>query len=237
VDEAHDAEVSRHEDFDIYRPCGAAGVVPAVVLVHGAAPPGRRPRNSPLYTGYAGLLAARGVAAVVPDVRYRGLEEWPAGSVWPPHADWEGTAHWLHGLVEQIRDVPGIDSSRLAVWAFSGAGMLTGSWLADSPTWLRCLALTYPVLADQTPDSTVPAPCELVRPGRAIVLTRVGRERPEYQATVDRLLERAGEVGAAVEVIDVSGGEHGFDAFAPELESLPPVITALDAVAKHLVAN
>lgn len=235
--ESADVEVRRQDDFDLYRPRDAAGPLPTVVLVHGPAPVGRNPRESPLFAGYATLLAGSGVAAAVVGVRYRGLDGWPPGTVWPPNADFTATAHWLDGVVQRIREAPGTDRDRLALWAFSGGGMLTGGWLADSPPWLRCVALTYPVLADQNPGSNTPAPCDLVRPGRPIVLTRVGRERPEYQATVDRFQASADAAGATVEVIDVPDGEHGFDAFAPALDSCRPVLTAIGSVTKHLAAG
>jgi alpha-beta hydrolase superfamily lysophospholipase len=67
--------------------------------------------------------------------------------VWPPKVDWSGTAAWLDAIVQRVRDDARIDGDRVAIWAFSGGGMLTGSWLAHSPSWLRCVALTYPVLA------------------------------------------------------------------------------------------
>ncbi|MBB5918895.1 dienelactone hydrolase [Nocardia transvalensis] len=230
-------EVLRQDDFDLYRPEGDMGPLPTVILVHGAAPPGRRPRTSPLFSGYGRLLAQRGLAAAVLDVRYRGLDDWPAGTVWPPRADWLGTAEWLETTVQRIRDHAGVDGDQAAIWAFSGGGMLVGSWLAATPPWLRCLALTYPVLADQSPGSTVPAPADLVRPGRPVVLTRVGQEQPEYQATVDRFLARAAEVGASVDIIDVPDGRHGFDAFVPDPASCEPVRTAVAYVAKHLAGS
>lgn len=229
-----DVEVVRRDDFDIYTRRGAVGPLPAVILVHGPTPPGMQPRESPFFSGYGILLAARGLAAVVVGVRYQGLEKWPPESVLPPNADWTGTAQWLDTVVERIRGESGIDPDRAAIWAFSGGGMLTGPWLAETPPWLRCLALSYPVLADPMPESTAPAPWDLVRPGLPIVLTRVGRERPEFQVTVDRFLARAKEVDATVDVIEVPDGEHGFDAFVPALESCEPVLTAIAGVTKHL---
>ncbi|MGV9676505.1 alpha/beta hydrolase [Nocardia sp. NPDC003482] len=222
----------RRDEYDIHRPDDATGELPGVVFLHGPAPIPLR--DSPLLAAYARLAGARGCAGVVLDLRYRGVENWPPGTIWPPHADWLGTAEWVAEVVDRVRAEDGIDPNRIAVWAFSGAGMLTGGWLADSPAWLRCLALTYPVLADQTPGSSTPAPCDRLRPGRPIVLTRVGRERPEYQATVDRLLVRAEEVGADVTVIDVPEGEHGFDAAVPSLAECAPVLSAFDEVVKHL---
>jgi dienelactone hydrolase len=233
----HDIVVERGNEFDIYRPGGAVGELPAVIFVHGPAPAGMSLRDSPFFGGYGRLLAGRGTAAVVVDVRYQGTEEWPAGAVLPPKADWAGTAAGLDAIVQRVRDDAGIDGDRVAIWAFSGGGMLTGSWLAHSPSWLRCVALTYPVLADPAPESAAPAVCDLVVPGRPVVLTRVGRERPEFQVAVDRFLTRARSVGAAVDVIDVPDGEHGFDARVPSLESCEPVLRAVADVVKYLAGS
>ncbi|GAB3880136.1 hypothetical protein GCM10029964_033850 [Kibdelosporangium lantanae] len=123
----------------------------------------------------------------------------------------------------------GVDPARVAVWAFSGGAMLVGRWLADSPAWLRCLALTYPVLgADDE------GPADLVRPGRPVVLTRVGREEPDRQATVDRFLATASATETAVHVIDVPDGQHGFDALDHTDQSREAVTEAVDLVVELL---
>ncbi|HEX9335441.1 MAG TPA: hypothetical protein VF892_06135, partial [Pseudonocardiaceae bacterium] len=96
----------------------------------------------------------------------------------------------------------------------------------DSPAWLRCLALSYPALR---PDP--------VLPGRPIVLTRVGRERPVYQATVDDFLSRAKDCGADVRVIHVPDGRHGFDSLDHTDQSREAVLAAMTAVAAHLTGD
>jgi acetyl esterase/lipase len=71
--------------------------------------------------------------------------------------------------------------------------------------------------------------------GLPIVLTRVGRERPEVQATVDAFLAVAAAVDAAVEVIDVPDGQHGFDALDHVPRSGEAVTEAMDAVHRHVL--
>ena len=63
-----------------------------------------------------------------------------------------------------------------------------------------------------------------------IVLTRVGRERPQIAATVDEFTSAAGRCGARLEIIDVPGGQHGFDMLDHTDESRQAVRRALNAV-------
>ena len=132
--------------------------------------------------------------------------------------------------------LPEVDSQRIAVWAFSAGALLIGRWLADSPEWLRCVALTYPVLANPAADApaTSVEPADMVRPGRPLVLTRVGKEQAQRQATVDRFLARAQATGAVVQVIDVPDGQHGFDMLDHTDRSRSGVRDAVDLVVGYL---
>lgn len=49
-----------------------------------------------------------------------------------------------------------VDADRVALWLFSGAGPLAAEYLRRPPKWLRCLALTYPLLEGL--DGDLPAP-------------------------------------------------------------------------------
>jgi len=219
------AVVERLGEVDLYQRAGASGPLPAVVFVHGPVPAQApaRPRDWPVFEGYGRLAATRGLVGVTIDLEYPGMAVWPAA------------AERLGQVVEAIRARPEVDADRLALWAFSGGGMLVGRWLADSPAWLGCVALSYPLLRTPQPPGAPPSPCDVLRPGRPIVLTRVGRERPELQATVDAFLARAAAVDAAVEVIDVPDGQHGFDALDHAPWSRDAVTAAMDAVHGHLL--
>src|SRR5215469_9809577 len=73
---------TQHDDFDLYRPDGGDQPLPAVVFVPGPVPAmfPVRPRGWPVYAGYGRLMASRGVSAVVPDLPYRAVEQWPQAS-------------------------------------------------------------------------------------------------------------------------------------------------------------
>ncbi len=83
---------------------------------------------------------------------------------------------------------------------------------------VKGIALTYPV---------VPT---LTRVRTRVVVTRVGLENPTIQATVDQLLALAPEA----EVINVNGGQHGFDVLDHTDDSRRAVNSALDAVVRLL---
>ena len=63
-----------------------------------------------------------------------------------------------------------------------------------------------------------------------IVLTRAGRERRQVAATVKAFTEAAGRCGAKLEIIDVPGGQHGFDMLDHTAESRQAVRRALNSV-------
>lgn len=216
------AMVTRHDDFDIYLPDGGNTSLPAVVFVPGPMPAEfpARPRAWPLYVGYGQLMVSRGVIAVVPDLHFYAVEQWQ-----------EASEH-LRDVIESVRALEAVDADRVALWAFSGGGLLVGRWLAQSPQWLRCLALTYPLLAVPTDPA---GQAGAVQPGRPLVLTRVGRESASIQATVDAFLSTAASTATFVDIIDVPDGRHGFDIVDQTEASRRAVIEATDLVIDHLL--
>jgi dienelactone hydrolase len=160
--------------------------------------------------------------------------------------------HRLHGLgdypraagdlaeaIETTRADPRVDAQRVALWFFSGGGLLSADWLAAPPAWLRCLAATYPVLAPlpkwRDVDARFRPATAVAAAGRLpIVLTRPELERPEIAATVAEFLVAAGESRAAVEVIDVPGAHHGFETTDHTEPARQAVRSAVQSVLAHL---
>jgi dienelactone hydrolase len=212
VDVPFSGTTEQRDGFDLYLPAGAGGPLPVVVVVPGPAPARYpfRPRSWPVYQGYSRLVAQRGVAAVVVDQPYHDV------------ADAAAQAEELARVVEVVRTAVEVDAGRVAVWAFSGGALLVGRWLGESPEWLRCLALSYPLVD----------PEHEVSPGRPIVLTRAGKESPERQATVDAFLGRA----SGVRVVDVPDGQHAFDVLDHTEQSRNAVRDGVDLVLGHLTA-
>jgi acetyl esterase/lipase len=98
----------------------------------------------------------------------------------------------------------------------------------------RVVALRRAVVSIYQHINTSTPQGEVVRPGLPIVLTRAGREGPEVQATVGKFLAIAAAVGAAVEVVEVPEGQHGFDVLDPAPRSRDAIVDAIDAVQRHL---
>jgi acetyl esterase/lipase len=218
----------RHGTIDVYAP-DAAEPRPAVVIVHGGPLPAEirpTPRDWPVYQGYGAAIAARGAVAVTVDHRLHDVSAYPVA------------AEDVVAAVEFARADPRVAADRVAIWFFSGGGLLLADWLRKPPSWLRCVAATYPYLAplaEWTVDERF-RPIEAVGEAAAlpIVLTRVGKERPEPAAAVEEFIATARASGARLEVIDVPNGQHSFDMLDHTDESRAAVERALTAVLTHL---
>jgi dienelactone hydrolase len=217
----------RAGSLDIYRPVGE-GPWPTILFVHGGpGPPDPSPREWPVFRGYAAAAAERSVAGAVAE-----------------HSLMRGTAligqaaDEVAAGVDQLRAAPGIDPDRIALWFFSGSGLLTARWLERAPPWLRCVAATYPrfSLPDDLPELPTAIDAIARAPRVPVVLTRVGLERPDLATAVEQFADAAASSGANLETIDVPHGRHGFDFLDHTDESRAAVRQALDRVAAHLTA-
>ncbi|MFF3918424.1 alpha/beta hydrolase [Streptomyces sp. NPDC001852] len=220
--------------LDLHLPdsAGDGGRRPAILFVHGGPLPRDMvpaPRDWPLYVGYARLAASQGVVGAVVAHGLHTTSDYPAAA-----AD---VAEALRVLRADSR----VDADRIALWTFSGGGLLLSDHMAAPPPWLRCVAASYPVLAPLAgwvgvdprfaPAAVLPKASRL-----PIVLTRVGLEAPEIAATVAAFLAAADECGAALELVDVPHAMHGFDVHDPTDETREAVRRALSAVLTHLRA-
>ena len=219
----------RSGHVDLYLP-EASAPVPAIVFVHGGPVPAGvtpTPRDWPAFVGYGRYAASQGAAGVTADHGLHDLGDYPraAGDV--------------AAAVEVARADPRVDAQRVALWFFSGGGLLSAEWLAAPPAWLRCVAATYPLLA---PLPGWPDVGPRFRPAAAVagagrlpvVVTRPELERPAIAATVDEFLAAAAATGAAVEVIDVPGAHHGFETIDHTEAARQAVRSAVRSVLAHL---
>ncbi|MFF2568612.1 alpha/beta hydrolase [Streptomyces sp. NPDC058084] len=218
----------RRGTVDLHLP-EAEGPWPAVLFVHGGpVSPDRRPtpRDSPTFLGYGAYLAGLGAVGATLDHRLYGLDAYP------------NAAEDVAAAVELVRADPRVDGERIALWFLSAGGLLAADWLAAPPPWLRCVALTYPLLAAPPDWRAVP---ERFRPVDAVgassppvVLTRAGLEHPVFQATVDAFLVAAGRAGAEVDLVDVPHAHHGFETSDHTDETRAAVARAARAVLARL---
>jgi dienelactone hydrolase len=217
----------RHEAVDFSVSKDASAPAPAIVFVPGGPLPAAllpTQRDWPVYQGYGSAAADRGVVGVLVSHGLHDPSAYPAA------------AANVAAAIEFARADPRVDGDRVALWFFSGSGLLLAEWLraGAQPPWLRCLAATYPVLA--------PFPHWLMderfRPVDAvaeagplpIVLTRVGLERPEISPGVAGFVAAAERAGAPLEIVDVPDGHHGFDYLDDTDQSRAAITRALDRV-------
>ncbi|MFI6210045.1 dienelactone hydrolase family protein [Streptomyces sp. NPDC051041] len=219
----------RREHVDLYVP-DAPGPRPAVVLVHGGpVPAGARPtpREWPTLVGYARLAAAEGVVGATLDHRLHDI------------ADYGRAAADVTAAVELVRADPRVDADRVALWFFSGGGLLAADWLAGPPAWLRCLAASYPILAPLpnwglTGSRFHPVRAVAHAGDLPVVLLRAGLETPEIAATVEAFTTAAEDCGARLELVDVPNGHHGFETLDAPEETRPALRRAMRSVVAHL---
>ncbi|MYS10032.1 alpha/beta hydrolase [Streptomyces sp. SID6041] len=215
----------RHGRLDVHLPDGE-GRRPAVLFVHGGPVDADRvatPRDTPFYRGYARYVAGLGVVGATVDHRLYAL------------TDYARAAGDIADTVETLRSHPRVDPDRIALWVFSGGGLLAADWLAAPPPWLRCLALSYPVLGTPPGWETVerrfrPVTALAGAGALPVVLVRAGREHPAFAATVEEFLAAAGRHGTDVEIVDVPDGRHGFEALDRTDASREAVVRAVRAV-------
>jgi hypothetical protein len=199
-------EPERHDGMDLYLPEVAAGQPsPAVVVVHGG------PDRPTPYHG--SVIAARGVVGVTVDLDLDGGPE-----------AYERADARVRTAIGQVRDDRRVDADRIALWFFADSGLLSAEWLRTPPEWLRCVALTYPLL-DVLPDRLawprfrpitavkvvgVAASAGVAGAMRAgelpIVLTRVGGERPEIATAVEAFVATAEAANADLTIVDAAAG-------------------------------
>ncbi|MEU6486930.1 alpha/beta fold hydrolase [Streptomyces sp. NPDC046887] len=220
----------RHGALDLHLP-DRPGPRPAILFVHGGPVPvdlRPTPREWPAHLGYARYAGELGAVGAVVDHGLHRLDAYPRA------------AQDVADALALLRRDPRVAPDRIALWIFSAGGLLAADWLDGPPPWLRCLALTYPVLAPLPGWPPVDGrfrPAEAMARGTGtppVVLTRVGREDAAIAGTVSAFLTAARDAGAPVEVIDVPHGRHGFETLDHTEESRDAVRRALRAVLSRL---
>jgi hypothetical protein len=222
--EGSDVRVDRLGEIDLYRPPGTARGG-AILFVHGGPGPNHlevMPRDWPVYKGYATAAARRGlVAAVVDHSLIHGLDRLVVA------------ADEVEAAVGVLRSDPRVDPDRVGLWFFSGAGLLAGEWLDSRPDWLRFVALSYPLLATPPGVDDLVSAADVIGNNKdlPVLLTRAGLEREELAGPVAEFVSAG---GAALDIIDVPKGHHGFDMLDHTEESRAAVTKALDWAIAHL---
>ena len=223
--------------MDVYVPPGlpSGTRVPGVVLIHGGPGPkgsGRPPRSWGVFRSYGELLAASGLVAAIPTLRYHtwDAQEQPAG-------DLEAAIRRLRERADDFQ----LDPDRLALWAFSGGGVFLTSYLRERPSWMRCLLAFYPILdlapfQEVTPAITgeraeryaLAAGLAGEGPVPPLLVARAGLDSPRLNQGVDRFVQAALAANAPLELINHPQGRHGFDILDDDAWSRAILARAVD---------
>jgi acetyl esterase/lipase len=207
----HDVETVRRvrdEVIDIHiTEASKTGRRPAVIFVHGGPVPEDtepRPRDWEGFIGYGALAAASGLVGITFNHRLYSDMHYPQA------------ADDVAAIVERTRALEMVDGDRIGLWFFSGGGALAASWLRDAPSWLRGVALTYPVLAPPPGWSGDGPRFDAVaavsaHPALPKLLVRVGDELEFFAQTQDAFVKEADDVGATLEIIEIPHASHGFE--------------------------
>jgi acetyl esterase/lipase len=195
--------------LEIYRPDGATGLVPAVLIIEGYPDPGFaaflgcRFMEMDWSISLARLIGASGLAAVT----YANRE---------PVAD-------ANRLLEHLATsgaTLGIDPGRLGLWATSGHGplavsllhrvgcaVLSNAYTRDiaPATHVADAAATFRFAAPPAPESGVATPMFVIRSGQD--------EMPGLNESLDRFVARAAALNTPVTVAHHPDAPHSFELF------------------------
>jgi acetyl esterase/lipase len=208
--------------MDLYLPVGRdpGARLPAVLLVHGEAPPEvlRGVRSWGQYSGWGRLLAAEGLAGVA--VEHRAVAE----------AGFDGVVDELEAALAAVGDRAGelgLDPGRLALAGFSAGVPLTVAALAGGPAaGVRCAALCYGPPGDLAPWPGLPP----------LLVVRAGRDRPDLNRSIDTFVAAAKAAALPVELVEHPDGHHAFDVLDDTDASRDAIRRVLEFLRRQLAA-
>jgi acetyl esterase/lipase len=233
--------------MNVYQPSNlASGArLPAVLFIHGGpipAAPVPQPTDWGVYIAYGELCAASGLIGVTFNHRF-----------YDP-AQLEQAGDDVRAAVDYVRAHAGelqIDSSRLAVWAFSGGGPFLSSFLRAQPDYLRCLAASYAVLdlraylgdaaanvSGARLDAFSPAAnLNAAAADLPMFIARAGLDAPAINASIDLFVQKALAANAPLELMNHPQGHHGFDILDDDARTREITARAIEFMRMHLLAS
>ena len=194
--------------FDLYapRPGAAAAPAPAVILIHGGPIPSNllmQPKDWGLFQSYGQALAASGVAAIMFNHRFYGLEMAPAAMT---------DVRDLAGHVLAQAGALGIDAGRICLWAFSGGGVFLSPFLRETPEAVRCVVAYYAALhAGAAEFSAATQISENAGRIPALLVARAGLDLAQLNEGIDHFVAQALKKNASLDLLNHATGQHGFD--------------------------
>lgn len=231
--------------MDVYTPPGLVPGErrPAVIFVHGDAPPAvlAQAKDWGQYVGWGQLAASSGLVGIT--FTHRSAE----GRTRLPEAC-SDVATAIDYVRSHAADL-GVDPDRLGFWVCSGGGFKLKLALGATPTppaYIRCIVAYYPVLdlsgfREYTPpevsDETLRSFSAITYvSGQAapLLLVRAGLDHPALNAGIDRFVQAAAAQNMALDFYNHPTGEHGFDVANPGARSQEIIAQTLAFMQRHL---
>lgn len=196
---------------DIYLPANtkAADRLPVVIALSGA----DKAKHWGFYKDLGQLIAAHGMAAVVPDKRYqRGQRQEGFDDIVA-----------LMRFVAQNGAKYNLDGSRICLWAFSGGGLLMSVGLRGETPEVKCIVNFYAISdISRFPGATADLATSPLNPIYHLRTTdveklppmlviRAGKDNPDLNAGVEDFIQTAFHRNAKIMAINYANGQHGFD--------------------------
>jgi acetyl esterase/lipase len=229
--------------MDVYTPPGQgpAARLPAVLFIHGGAPPGTSPKDMGVFVSWGRLAAASGMVGVTFTHRLG----------FPRTMLTEGAAD-VSDAVAYVRanaDALGVDGDRVCLAAFSAGGPMLSPAMRDRPPYVRCLVAFYAFMDVQQsePHRQHETP-EVVRElspinhlangaGRIapLFIARAGLDEvPAMNDSIDRFVREALARNATLDLANHPGGVHAFDILTDDDRSREIIRRALEFMKTHL---
>ena len=224
--------------FDLYRPCDAAGPLPAVVLVTGFADAGFRTiagcafKDTAPFSSWGRLLAASGLVAVT----YSNAD---------PAADAPAVLAYLRDNATELS----IDAGRFGLWACSGHAPTALAVLCRTPRLpVRCVALCYGYTLDLEGSTEVAeagrqfkfcvpdVSADELPPGVPLLIARAEADAtPGVNPSIDRFTRHAASRALDVEVAEHPTGPHAFDVLEDSDTSRAVIRRVVEFLRGHLL--
>lgn len=196
--------------MDVYRPTATgAARRPTIVFFNRATGANR---SSPFHAGWARAAAARGLVAILPDLR-NGTEA-------------QDFARLAAHLAERGATY-GIDSGAIAIYAGSG-NVWTALPMVQDPAQVRVKAAVMYYGAAQVEEFRGDIP---------LLFVRAGLDRPGVNQAIVALADRAIARNAPVTMINHPGGRHGFEQHDDDAATRDAMERTLDWVKRVLAPD
>ena len=214
---------------------------PAVLFIHGSAPPGSQAKNMGVYKSWGRLVAASGMVGVTFTHRLG----YPKPFLTEASSDFSSAINYIRANADSLN----IDKDRICLAAYSGGGPILSIAMRAKPGYVRCMVAFYAFLdiqqselhrINETPEavkSFSPITHLASEAGKIapMFIARAGLDEvPTMNDSIDRFIREAISRNAAITIANHPQGVHGFDIQTDDERSREIIRSALVFMKTHL---